>query len=297
MGQIIRIENAFQKYPNKDHSLKVILNNITLNIKEGELTTLVGPSGCGKSTMLRLILGSERPYEGKAFMEENEIIEPDRTRGVVFQKYSLFNGYNVRDNVAFGLIVEEFNIPFEKWFSPIRYKRKVKEFNKRADMFLDSVGLLDSADKFPYELSGGMRQRVAIAQALIMKPKVLLMDEPFGALDVGTREAMQTLTLEYWQREKNTILFVTHDLDEALYLGSRLIVLSQYYSDLGTKGIGAKIVKDIKIPWGKKINPTEIKFSEEFVRLKEEIYHEGMDKKNLQEINTFDLSHQDAHKI
>jgi NitT/TauT family transport system ATP-binding protein len=285
---VIELFNTYQEYGGR-----IILNDISLRIRKGEFVTIVGPTGCGKSTMLRMILGSERPSQGIASMEEILIKRPDRRRGIVFQKYSLFDFMNVRDNVMFGLELEQFNLAdhsLRKIF-PFIYRKKVRKFREEADHFLEKVGLLDHADKYPHQLSGGQRQRVAIAQAMIMKPQILLMDEPLGALDVGTREAMQIFIQELWGQTEQTILFITHDLEEAIFMGTRLIVLSQYYKDGGN--IGSKIVEDIKIPWPQP-RPTTIKHTKQFNDIMEGIRHSGLDPTNLQDINEFNILHEDA---
>jgi NitT/TauT family transport system ATP-binding protein len=164
-------------------------------------------------------------------------------------------------------------------------------FREEADYFLDKVGLLEHADKYPHQLSGGQRQRVAIAQAMIMKPKILLMDEPLGALDVGTREAMQIFIQQLWGQTEQTILFITHDLEEAIFMGTRLIVLSQYYKDGGKNG--SKIVEDIKIPWPQP-RPTTIKHTKQFNDIMEGIRHAGLDPSHLNDITEFNIQHEDA---
>ncbi len=228
---ILNLKNVYQQYDDR-----VILNGINLRVKDEEFITIVGPTGCGKSTTLRLILGSEKPSNGEALFHNKKIMRPERERGVVFQKYSLFPHKTVRQNVMFGLELETFDL-FEPLHHPFRYRAKKKEFRKMADVYLKRVRLLEHADKYPNQLSGGQRQRTAIAQAMIMKPEILLMDEPFGALDEGTREEMQVFTLEQWKKNKSTVLFVTHSLEEAIFMGTRLIVISQYYKhDDGTRG-------------------------------------------------------------
>ena len=240
-----------------------------------------------------MVLGSERPSQGIAAMEENLIKRPDRRRGIVFQKYSLFDFMNVRDNVMFGLELEHFNLAdnYLRKIFPFLYRKKVKKFREEADHFLEKVGLLEHADKYPHQLSGGQRQRVAIAQAMIMKPQILLMDEPLGALDVGTREAMQIFIQELWGQTEQTILFITHDLEEAIFMGTRLIVLSQYYKDGGQNG--SKIVQDIKIPWPQP-RPTTIKHTKQFNDIMEGIRHAGLDPTHLHDINEFNIQHEDA---
>ncbi len=289
----IRIEGAIQQYPGDKGRMHTVLNDINLRVSRGEFLTIVGPTGCGKSTLLRLILGAERPVEGKVLINDAEVQEPDRNRGIVFQRYSLYENRTVRKNVMLGLELEQFFL-FEQCFRPRRCREKRREFKKKADEYLERVGLLEHADKYPYQLSGGMRQRAAIAQAMVMQPEVLLMDEPFGALDIGTREAMQVFVLEQWQRDHQTIIFVTHDLEEAIFIGSRVVVLSQYYSeDDGSPALGAKIVKDALVSWPLP-RPTEVKHTREFNELMISIRREGLDPTYLQHIRDFDLSHADA---
>jgi len=285
---VIELFNTYQEYGGR-----VILNDISLRIRKGEFVAIVGPTGCGKSTLLRMILGSEKPSQGIAAMEENLIKRPDRRRGIVFQKYSLFDFMNVRDNVMFGLELEQFNLAdnYLRKMLPFFYRKKVKKFREEADLFLEKVGLLEHAYKYPHQLSGGQRQRVAIAQAMIMRPQILLMDEPLGALDVGTREAMQIFIQELWGQTEQTILFITHDLEEAIFMGTRLIVLSQYYRN-GLQD-GSKIVQDIKIPWPQP-RPTTIKHTKEFNDIMEGIRHTGLDPTQLHDINEFNIQHEDA---
>jgi NitT/TauT family transport system ATP-binding protein len=290
---IIRVESATQRYPGRKRQMRTVLNNINLRVRRGEFATIVGPTGCGKSTLLRLILGSELPTEGEVFMNDIEVREPDRNRGIVFQRYSLYENRTVRKNVMLGLELEQFSLP-ELYLRPLRCRRKRRDFKERADEYLERVGLLRHADKYPYQLSGGMRQRAAIAQAMVMQPELLLMDEPFGALDVGTREAMQVFVLEQWRQDHQTIIFVTHDLEEAIFIGSRVIVLSQYYSeDDGSPAQGSRIVKDVHVSWPLP-RPTEVKHTREFNELMISIRREGLDPTYLQHIRDFDLSHEDA---
>lgn len=285
---VLELFNAYQQY-----SGRVILNDISLRIRKGEFVTIVGPTGCGKSTMLRIVLGSEKPSQGIAAMDEHLITRPDRRRGIVFQKYSLFDFMSVRDNVMFGLELEHFDLEdnyLRKMF-PFLYRKKVKKFREEADLFLEKVGLLEHAYKYPHQLSGGQRQRVAIAQAMIMRPQILLLDEPLGALDVGTREAMQIFIQELWGQTEQTILFITHDLEEAIFMGTRLIVLSQYYRNGGKDG--SKIVQDIKIPWPQP-RPTTVKHTKQFNDIMEGIRHTGLDPTQLHDINEFNIQHEDA---
>jgi NitT/TauT family transport system ATP-binding protein len=184
-----------------------------------------GQTGCGKSTMLRLILGAERPTNGRILIDGRELPRPDRHRGYVPQKYSLFPDKTVLDNITFGPEMEEFGLLGR--VTP-RFFRRRAEFRKAALGYLRQMGLQErDAGKYPDQLSGGMQQRVAIAQALIMKPKILLMDEAFSALDPATRADMQRLVRTLWRDTGTTILFVTHNLAEAIYLGTRVVVLGK----------------------------------------------------------------------
>lgn len=285
---ILEIQNVYQKYDSQNF----ILNNINVNISLGEFVTIIGTTGAGKSTLLRLILGAENPYKGHILMNGMQIKRPNRDIGIVFQKYSLFENKTVIENVALGLYLENFNLiqSFANYF----YKNKRNaEFTKIAKEYLEKVGLIEHADKYPYQLSGGMKQRVAIAQTLIMEPKILLMDEPFGSLDIGTREEMQIFLLEQWKRNKQTVIFVTHDLEEALFLGTRIMVLSPFYKT--NSGDGSRIVKDISIDWPHP-RSTKIKHTLEFNVLMESIRHEGLDPQFIQNIAEFDLSHKDSIK-
>ncbi|MDR1136842.1 MAG: ABC transporter ATP-binding protein [Synergistaceae bacterium] len=198
------------------------LDGIDLDIYEGEFVCLLGPSGCGKSTLLRIIAGLEKPTAGTASLDGTPIDGPDWQRGVVFQNPPLYPWLDVEQNVAFG--------------PRMRGVAKNTIAHDTA-LYLEKVHLSGAARQKIYELSGGMRQRVAIARALINNPRILLMDEPFGALDAITREQMQTLIRSLWADTRKTILFITHDVDEALALGTRVLVMS--------KGSG-KIDGDIK---------------------------------------------------
>ena len=270
----------------KQYGDKVILDNIDLTVSEGELVTVVGPSGCGKSTMLRMILGQEAPTEGEMLIAGEPVGLPDRSRGIVYQHYSLFPNLTVMENVIRYHTLSH---------NPITARLKRKKFEELGMEYLKKVRLQDHANKYPAELSGGMRQRVAIAQAMIAKPKILLMDEPFGALDQGTREDLQMFLIELWEQEKMTVFFVTHQIDEAIYLGSRLILISQYYTDDRGQSAGdrgAKIVMDkdlshISLNSGSRMG-------KEVVQLEQLILDNGFDPKVLQHANAFDLSHEDS---
>ncbi len=182
-----------------------------LDVAENDFITILGPSGCGKSTLLRIVAGLDRQTAGEVLLDGQRIEGPGADRGVVFQSYTLFPWLTVRDNVCFGLV--ERGLPRAQQL-------------EIADAFLNKVGLRGFEHHYPKQLSGGMQQRVAIARALANGPRMLLMDEPFGALDHQTRELMQELLLGIWEAEKKTVLFVTHDIDEAVFMGSRVVVMS-----------------------------------------------------------------------
>ncbi|MBI2633093.1 MAG: ABC transporter ATP-binding protein [Parcubacteria group bacterium] len=292
-SHILRLENIVIRYPdNQTKRMKTILNNLTLRVRKGEFVTIVGPTGCGKSTMLRLILGSEKPTNGVVIINGNSAVGSDRNRGIVFQKYSLFEWKTVLENVMFGLELEAFSLP-ARFYNPIGCWKKRKRFKEEAMEYLESVRLAEHWNKYPYQLSGGQRQRTAIAQALIMKPSILMMDEPFGALDESTREHMQIFMLEQWEKQGTTIFFITHSTEEALFLGTRIIVLSPYWvTDDGKNSEGSKIVIDKKVAVE---NPKiDDKYTEEFNHLLAQIRSDGIEKRNPQPLSKFDLSHPDA---
>ncbi len=234
----ISVNNVWQTYDDQ-----VVLEGLNLSINEGEFCTLVGASGCGKSTFLRLLLGQEVPSRGQIMLDGKPLIgEPDASRGVVFQRYSVFPHLSVLDNVALGL-----ELPRSPLIGRLFGKAK-REAREQAAQLLHSVGLGHSLDKYPSQLSGGMQQRLAIAQALIMKPRVLLLDEPFGALDPGIRKDMHGLLLELWRETQLTVFMVTHDLSEGFNLGTRLLVFDKVRHDPHAPGAyGARITYDIPL--------------------------------------------------
>jgi NitT/TauT family transport system ATP-binding protein len=205
----------------------------------GEFRVLLGPSGCGKSTLLRMIAGLDKPSSGQVLVNGEVITHPGKDRGMVFQKYTSFPWLTVAENVAYGMKIN--GIP------PAQRKETV-------DHLLKSVGLTEFADVYPETLSGGMQQRVAIARTLALRPSVILMDEPFGALDAQTRSDMQQLLLQIWDETACTILFVTHDVEEAVYLADRIFIMS---SHPGT------IVEDVHVPFDRPRN-LELKEKSEF---------------------------------
>jgi ABC-type nitrate/sulfonate/bicarbonate transport system ATPase subunit len=189
----------------------VALQATDLEVAENDFVTILGPSGCGKSTLLRIVAGLDRQSSGEVLLQGQRIQGPGADRGMVFQSYTLFPWLTVRDNVCFGL--NERGMPRAQQL-------------EIAQSFITKVGLNGFEHHYPKQLSGGMQQRTAIARALANGPRMLLMDEPFGALDHQTRELMQELLLGIWEAERKTVLFVTHDIDEAVFMGSRVIVMS-----------------------------------------------------------------------
>jgi NitT/TauT family transport system ATP-binding protein len=189
-----------------------VLRGVDVEIQAGSLTCVVGPSGCGKTTLLRLIGGLESPTSGELRFEGRPVTGPGPERGMVFQEYALFPWRTVCKNVSFGLELEGMTR---------------EEARRKADDYLETVGLSGHDDLYPRELSGGMKQRVAIARTLAVEPKILLMDEPFASLDAQTRNVMQEFLVGLWRRTGTTIVFVTHSVDEAVYLGQDVIGLSR----------------------------------------------------------------------
>jgi NitT/TauT family transport system ATP-binding protein len=276
------IEDVYKSYGDK-----VILDNIDLSVSAGEFCSVVGPSGCGKSTLLRLILGQEAPDQGLIQIDGRSVGVPGIDRGIVYQRYSLFPNRTVLDNVLLGKLFTE-----GRWWNP--FEKNTAHVDEAME-YLKRVRLEHAANKYPHELSGGMQQRAAIAQALIMKPPVLLMDEPFGALDPDTRDELQIFLLELWEREKLTIFFVTHDLTEACFLGSRLLALSQYYTDdrgLNAPSRGGRIVADYSLP--SVANSTMVKESPEFQQLIHSVRESGFDPRVRQHVSEFNLKHSDS---
>ena len=228
----INIRDLSVEYGTKNKSFKAV-DRVNLDIKEGEFVSLLGASGCGKSTLISTIDGLRRPSGGTVFIDGEPISGTGKDRSIVFQNYSLFPWMSARRNVSFAVIESKRAVE----------KISKKEANKRAADYLKKVGLSGYEDKLPGELSGGMQQRVAIARALACNPEILLMDEPFGAIDAKTRDVLQQLLLKLWAEdsEKKTIVFVTHDLDEALLLADKIVFMVP-------KGIQSVINVDIERP-------------------------------------------------
>ncbi len=251
-GELISVKDLSFQYESfkRNVSNDYIFENLNFNIYRGEFICVMGESGCGKSTLLNILAGFEKPTSGSILLDDVEIKGIDKNRGVVFQKPSLYGWYSVKKNVAFGPTVL-------KW-----PKDKIKE---QVEYYLKRVGLENEGNKKVFELSGGMKQRVAIARALINDPEILLMDEPFGALDALTRESMQKLLREIWYTSGKTIFFITHDVDEALQLATRVIVLG--------KNPG-RIISDISLPFSRTIieeNSNKRIYTEEYFEYREKM--------------------------
>jgi ABC-type nitrate/sulfonate/bicarbonate transport system ATPase subunit len=219
----VRIEGVCKAFD----ASTLVLSDISFGVVDGSLACLLGPSGCGKSTLLSMVAGFVRPSRGRVTVDGVEITAPSADRGIVFQDYALFPWRTAAENVEFG---------------PKIRRLPSKECREIAMHYLAMVGLEAHADKLPRQLSGGMKQRVAIARALANRPSVLLMDEPFGALDAQTRESLQEEMLSIRQLERNTILFVTHSISESLYLADRIVVMA-------TRPGAVKRIFDVDLPY------------------------------------------------
>ncbi len=210
---LIEASSVTQIFAASDGEPSWALKNASLAVAPGEFVCIIGPSGCGKSTLLHMIAGFLKPTEGRVSFRGRPIEAPGPERGVVFQEYALFAWMTVRQNVEFGLKMRGIG---------------KAERRSKAGRFLDVVGLAKMADRYPHELSGGMRQRVAVARALVNEPEVLLMDEPFAAVDAITRATLQDELLRLWQEFGISVIFITHNIDEAIYLGQRIVVMSAH---------------------------------------------------------------------
>ncbi|MEO1553965.1 MAG: ABC transporter ATP-binding protein [Pseudomonadota bacterium] len=238
MTALLSLQNVGLEY-----GARIILERINLDIEAGSFVSIIGPSGAGKSSLLRLVLGQDAPSSGDIFLDDAPFrSECGPDRGVVFQRYSVFPHLTVLQNTTFGLECEKAPV-FGRLFGSSK-QQAITE----AEEMLDAVGLSDSLDKYPAQLSGGMQQRLAIAQALIKRPRILLLDEPFGALDPGIRADMQALTKRLWEEYALTIIMVTHDLKEAFSLATRVLVLDKFRDDPHAPNrFGATCVYDISL--------------------------------------------------
>ena len=244
----LKIDNVVKEYEGRNGKT-IALNGVNLDIKENEFICVVGPSGCGKSTLLNIIAGLHEPTSGAAYLDGKKIEGTGVERGVVFQQYALFPWRTVLKNVMF----------------PLEMKKTPKaEAEAIALKYIKAVGLEGFENSYPKELSGGMKQRVAIARAYAADPEVLLLDEPFGALDAQTRVQLQTELLETWQKEKKTCFFITHDVDEAIILAQRVIIMSARPGRI-------KRIVDVDIPYPR---TQATKTDPRFLELKTEVWNE-----------------------
>jgi NitT/TauT family transport system ATP-binding protein len=226
----------------------IAVDDVSLNVQPGEFVSLIGPSGCGKSTILNIVAGFMKPTRGAALVDDKPITKPGSDRGVVFQQYSLFPWLSVRKNVEFGL------------------KMAGVDAGKRdttARSLLDLAGLLSFADHYPDQLSGGMKQRIGIIRALATSPQVLLMDEPFGALDTQTRVVMQEILTNIWQQFRISVLFITHDIEESIFLSDRIYVMTAR---------PGRIKAEIKVPLPRP-RTAEMTSTPEFIKLVQDLKH------------------------
>jgi NitT/TauT family transport system ATP-binding protein len=244
----LRIEDVALRFAPRSGAHVTALENISLEVGDNEFSVIVGPSGCGKTSLLRLVAGLIEPTEGAIWLDDRQVTGPGRDRGMVFQSYTLFPWLTVQQNVEFGLRVGGV---------PSAERREI------AGRFIAQVGLDGFERHYPKQLSGGMMQRVALARALANDPAVLLMDEPFGALDSQTRSLMQELLLDIWQRASKTVLFITHDIDESILLGDRVHVMTARPGRI-------KEVVEIDLPRPRNV---EMLTSEAFMELKRRIMH------------------------
>ncbi|MBA3923312.1 MAG: ABC transporter ATP-binding protein [Nostocaceae cyanobacterium] len=245
----LEVNQLYKQFKTRRGAAIAALQDVNIHIEEGEFVCVVGASGSGKSTLLRLIAGLEVPTTGEILVDGVRVTGPGSDRGMVFQSYTLYPWLSVAENVEFGLKLQG--------VAPAKRR-------EQAAYYLEVVGLTGFAKALPKELSGGMKQRVAIARALASQPKILLMDEPFGALDVQTKDAMQEFLLEIWRRTRTTILMITHDIEEAIFLSGRIYVLS---SHPGT------VKQELQIDLPKdstgqiRLHPTFLKYKDEVMRL------------------------------
>jgi NitT/TauT family transport system ATP-binding protein len=243
----IVFNNVTRRFDLKDVSF-LALDRFSLDVADGEFVTVVGPSGCGKSTALNIAAGLLRASEGEVLVDGKVVTDPGPERGMIFQQYALFPWLSVRDNVEFGLRIKG---------EPAARRREI------AEHFIDLVGLSDFADALPKTLSGGMKQRCAIARAYAVDPVILLMDEPFGALDALTRVQLQDQLLETWSRERRTVMFITHDVDEAVYLANRVVVMAARPGRLHE-------IIEVDLPYPR---TEEIRLSPEFMAIRNRVWH------------------------
>jgi len=245
----ITLEQLGKQFAAPDGTQTAVLDHVSLHVETGEFVCLLGPSGCGKSTILNLVAGFEQPDSGRVLLNGQPVAGPGPERGMVFQQPTLFPWLTVRDNITFG---------------PRMAGSDQAVWQAEAERYLQLVGLQDFAGHYPWQLSGGMRQRAALARAWLPQPQTLLMDEPFGALDAQTRLVMQELLTDIWQRTGTTILFVTHDVDEALFLADRVLVMSAR---------PGRIRASFSVPFARPRSPEELLTNPAYSQLKREVLH------------------------
>jgi len=243
----LEIENLVKSYPTPDKGKFVVLNNINLTIGEDEYISVIGHSGCGKSTLLKIIGGFEKATSGSVRLDGKEIRKPGADRMMVFQNYSLLPWLTVRENIR--LAVDEV-------LKNTNRAEKISIVNEHLAM----VNLTAAADKYPDEISGGMKQRVGIARALAIRPKMLLMDEPFGALDALTRGKLQRQVLDIWEHHRQAVMMITHDVDEAIYMSDRIILM--------TNGPSANIGEILTVPFAHPRDRMAMRNSTEYFELR-----------------------------
>lgn len=253
MGSLkIATRHIYKDYISKKKQVRA-LEDVSIEILENDFVTIVGPSGCGKSTLLRILAGLDFPTQGEILVNGKVVTSPGEDRGMVFQSYTLFPWMTVEDNIKFGLKLR---------------RLPEAEINGIVEQYLERIQLTKFKKSYPKELLGGMKQRVAIARALANRPEVLLMDEPFGALDPHTKEQMQLLLREIWEIEKPTIIFITHDIDEAVFLSNRLYIMSARPGKI-------KQIENIFLPYRRQV---EMKYEADFIKLRNKInnalYHQ-----------------------
>jgi nitrate/nitrite transport system ATP-binding protein len=246
-GEFLKVENLYKSYPQANGEEVLILDGINLAIAEDEFISVIGHSGCGKSTLLKIVAGLETATSGSVQLEGKEIRKPGTERMVVFQQYSLLPWLTVRENIR--LAVDEVLRR-----APAAQKKRI------VNEHLSMVNLTAAADKYPDQISGGMKQRVGIARALSTRPKMLLMDEPFGALDALTRAMLQEQVLKIWEGQRQAVMMITHDVDEAIYMSDRIVLM--------TNGPAAKIGEILNVPFPHPRNRQQLRESSKYHELR-----------------------------
>jgi NitT/TauT family transport system ATP-binding protein len=249
---LLEVRDLVKKYNSSRESI-VAIESVSVNLAQGEFLSVVGPSGCGKSTLLKIIAGLSTATSGSIRLNGSEIVGPGPDRGFVFQGDALLPWRTIRQNVALGLEISG---------------RDREAARVRTDEMLELVGLAEFGDRFPVELSGGMRQRANLARGLALDPPVLLMDEPFAALDAQTREIMQTELLKIWRQNKKSVIFITHQLDEAVFLSDRIVLMSAR---------PGRIIGEFVVPI-ERPRSSAVRFSDEFRELNREIWEQLRDE-------------------